>query len=56
VVPAPEGPTGEHGFELDSSGGWLVLRHALRGRTAGRLRWQWPLLMFEPLHDALIED
>src|SRR5580704_802115 len=52
---APEGLIGGHGYQLDSSGGRLVLRHTLRGRTVGRMLWQWPLL-FEPLHDALIED
>jgi hypothetical protein len=52
---APEGLIGEHGYQLDSSEGKPVLRHVLRGRTVGRMRWQWPLL-FEPLHDALIED
>lgn len=52
---APEGLIGEHGFELDSSKEPVVVRHVLRGRTAGRVRWQWPLL-FEPLHNALIED
>jgi hypothetical protein len=52
---APEGLIGEHGYELESSGERVTLHHVLRGRTAGRMRWQWPLL-FKPLHDALIED
>lgn len=52
---APGGLVGEHGFELDDNGQRAVLRHVLRGRAVGRVRWQWPLLI-EPLHDALIED
>jgi hypothetical protein len=52
---APEGLIGEHSYQLDSGGERPVLRHTLHVRPAGRMRWQWPLL-FEPLHDALIED
>ena len=52
---APEGLLGEHGYELEDGGETVVLRHVLHGRAEGRMRWQWPLL-FEPLHDALIED
>ena len=52
---APEGLIGEHGFELDDNGERVVLRHVLRGRAVGRVRWQWPVLV-GPLHNALIED
>lgn len=52
---APPGLIGEHRWELLGSGATVVLRHVLSGRTEGRMRWQWPLL-FEPLHDALVED
>lgn len=52
---APVGLVGEHGFELDDGKERVVMRHMLRGRAIGRVRWQWPLL-FEPLHNALIED
>jgi hypothetical protein len=51
---APPGLVGEHGYELED-GERTVLRHTLTARVEGRMRWQWPLL-FEPLHDALIED
>jgi hypothetical protein len=51
---APEGLVGEHAYELEA-GERTVLRHTLTARAEGRMRWQWPLL-FEPLHDALIED
>ena len=51
----PEGLIGEHRYELDGNGETVLLRHVLHGRAEGRMRWQWPLL-FEPLHDALIED
>jgi hypothetical protein len=52
---APPGLIGEHRWELIDGDGAIVLRHVLSGRTEGRMRWQWPLL-FEPLHDALVED
>jgi hypothetical protein len=52
---APPGLIGEHRWELLDSGDTVVLRHVLTGHTEGRMRWQWPLL-FEPLHDALVED
>jgi hypothetical protein len=51
----PPGLIGEHRWELDHSPDAIVLRHVLNGYTEGRMRWQWPLL-FEPLHDALVED
>jgi hypothetical protein len=52
---APAGLVGEHGYELESGNGTVLLRHTLSARAGGRMRWQWPLL-FGPLHDALIED
>lgn len=52
---APPGLIGEHRWELDYSADAIVLRHILTGHTEDRMRWQWPLL-FEPLHDALVED
>jgi hypothetical protein len=51
----PPGLIGEHRWELDATRDPVVLRHVLIGHTQGRMRWQWPLL-FEPLHDALVED
>jgi hypothetical protein len=51
----PPGLIGEHRWELDHSRDGVVLRHVLTGHTEGRMHWQWPLL-FEPLHDALVED
>jgi hypothetical protein len=52
---SPGGLIGEHGFELEDDGKRVLLRHVLRGRSVGRVRWQWPILI-EPLHNALIED
>lgn len=52
---APPGLIGEHRWELLGSDAAVVLRHVVSGHTEGRMRWQWPLL-FEPLHDALVED
>ncbi len=52
---APPGLVGEHRYELEAREGRALLRHTLSGRTEGRMLWQWPLL-FEPLHNALIED
>ena len=51
----PPGLVGEHRFELDAGDSTAILRHVLSARTAGRMRWQWPLLV-GPFHDALIED
>lgn len=54
-ITGPAGLIGEHRYELDTRGAVVILRHVLDARTEGRMRWQWPLL-FEPFHDALIED
>jgi hypothetical protein len=52
---SPTQLVGEHAYELNTHGTAPVLRHVLRARAEGRMRWQWPLLV-KPLHDALIED
>jgi hypothetical protein len=52
---SPTTLVGEHAYELNTNGTVPVLRHVLRARAEGRMRWQWPLLV-KPLHDALIED
>jgi hypothetical protein len=51
----PPGLIGEHRYELHPGNQTVLLRHVVRARTEGRMRWQWPLL-FGPFHDALIED
>jgi len=45
---------GHHGFELRPEGNNTRIRHTLRGRARGAVRWQWPLL-FRPLHDWAAE-
>lgn len=53
---APEGLHGEHWLEVLPRGDCsTLLRHGLVARPRGRMRWQWPLV-YEPLHDALLED
>lgn len=52
----PKGFDGHHAFEVISlSDHSTLLRHSVKMHTRGLARWSWPLL-FEPLHDALLED
>jgi hypothetical protein len=52
---APRGFDGTHRYEVVEQQGRLVLRHVLEMHTSGLASLSWPLL-FQPLHDALIED
>lgn len=49
--PEMGGLEGEHRFEVDGT----LLRHVLTGTARGRWRILWPLV-FEPLHDSVVED
>ena len=50
------GLKGNHGFHIESeSGGNIVLKHILEGDCYGAMALRWTLV-FEPLHNALIED
>ena len=52
----PKGFDGFHAMELDvGAGPQVVLRHRLEMTTRSVAIVSWPLL-FEPLHDALVED
>ncbi len=52
----PRGFNGDHGFEIDDrDDGGSVIRHTLVMNTTGVAVLSWPLI-FEPLHNALIED
>lgn len=52
----PEGFNGYHEFvAIKVSANLTSLRHNLRMETAGLARLSWPAV-FQPLHDALIED
>ena len=52
----PKGFDGYHSFEILKSGDHnTVLRHTLKMATHGRAIVTWPLV-FQPLHNALIED
>ena len=52
----PRGLDGWHGLEvLDATSAHCVLEHLIEMATSGRAVWTWPLL-YQPLHDALIED
>jgi len=52
---APRGFGGIHYYEVAQQHGLTVLRHVVEMRTTGLANLSWPLL-FQPLHDALIED
>jgi hypothetical protein len=53
---APTGFVGTHGFDLEALDDEHVrLRHVLDMRVEGLAHLSWPLV-FQPLHDALIED
>jgi hypothetical protein len=53
---APRGFDGHHGFDFhEGDTGATVLRHTLEMSTRGRATVSW-LLVYRPLHDALIED
>ncbi len=47
--------TGGHGFTITPSGGHTLVRHEIKGRTVGAMRWLWPLTV-RPKHDAVVED
>ncbi len=49
------GLAGGHALELEPAGRSTRVRHDLWGTPSGAMRLAWPLL-FEPLHDALVED
>ncbi|HAK59099.1 MAG TPA: hypothetical protein DCO77_01780 [Nitrospiraceae bacterium] len=53
---APQGFFGTHAFEADElSPGTVRLRHIIEMDLIGPARFSWPAV-FEPLHDALLED
>lgn len=53
---APRGFQGTHRFEVkEVSSGTVRLRHIIEMRVVGFARLSWPII-FEPLHDALLED
>jgi hypothetical protein len=52
---APRGFHGTHAFSVSASPGGAVVSHTLSMRAAGTGIAAW-LLVFRPLHDALIED
>src|SRR5271166_3309706 len=52
---APRGFDGTHRYEVAEQQGRTVLRHVLEMHATGLASLSWPLL-FQPLHDALIED
>lgn len=53
---APRGLHGWHTLEvLDATAAHCVLEHRIEITTTGLARLSWPLV-FQPLHDALIED
>lgn len=51
----PPGLAGFHEFVVAEVPGGCVLRHAIKGQTAGAMLLAWPVF-YRPLHDALIED
>ena len=52
----PKGFLGGHRFEIEEIGSDRVrLRHIIEMRAVGLARLTWPLI-YQPLHDALIED
>lgn len=51
----PAGFDGTHGFVVEAHPGGALLRHELVMHVSGRARLSW-LLVFRPLHDALVED
>ena len=52
----PKGFDGHHGFEITSGPQQpVVLRHTLKMNTHGLAVFSW-LLIYRPLHDALVED
>lgn len=53
---APHGFDGWHGFEVVAAGAQqTTLRHVLEMTAHGPALFTWPLV-FQPLHDALVED
>ncbi len=52
---APHGFDGTHRYEVAGERGRTVLRHVLEMDTTGLASLSW-ILVFRPLHDALIED
>ena len=51
----PAGLTGTHRFEAEADGDATVLSHVIEGAATLRFAPSW-LLVFRPLHDALLED
>ncbi len=52
----PKGFSGYHGYEvLAQPNETTLLRHTLKMTTRGRATFSW-LLLFRPMHDALLED
>ena len=51
----PRGFVGHHRFEVLAGGPGCILRHTLELEPKGAARLSW-LLLFRPLHDALVED
>lgn len=50
----PDAFTGGHGFTLTPSGDGTLVRHEVKGRTVGVVRWIWPLVIRRG-HDAALE-
>jgi len=52
----PQGFDGQHRFEMETiSESETILRHVVDMELKGLARLSWPLV-FQPLHDALLED
>ena len=51
----PRGLHGTHTFAVMRASDGALLRHAIKGRAGGRMWLLWPLV-FQPLHNALLED
>ncbi|MCB2223555.1 MAG: SRPBCC family protein [Actinobacteria bacterium] len=51
----PPGLAGTHAFEVATDGDATALTHTIDGRASARFALPW-LLVYRPLHDALVED
>jgi uncharacterized protein YndB with AHSA1/START domain len=51
----PDDFTGGHGFTITPTDGGALVRHEIKGRTRGLVRWLWPIWI-RHAHDAVLED
>jgi hypothetical protein len=51
----PDGFTGGHGFTITPTADGTLVRHEIKGRTRGMVRWLWPVWI-RWAHDAVLED